>query len=120
MSGNVRRMAGGLNHLIGGGGVGMTILGAIDVNSVQVWAGALVAAGAVLWGFIREQKQRDFDNAEKRRLMQTLIEANVKAIEAGGQPPFPEVLQLVTGMSASAGVEVKQKPTGISGGSVAS
>jgi hypothetical protein len=104
---HLRRMAGHMNHVVGGGGVGLSILGAIDANTVQVWLGAIVAAAGVLWGLFREQKRKDFDDSERRRMMASLVEANVRAVEAGKLPPFPEVLELVTGMAGT----VKQKPT---------
>ena len=80
-----------------GGAFGMVeaVIGAVDLNTVQVWCGAAVAIGAAVWGFIRDQKRRDFESEERKKWIQTMVDANIEAAERGMPLPFPQLDSII-------------------------
>lgn len=57
------------NYLVASTGIGVSLKGVMDANAIQVWAGAIIAVAAVLWGFLRDQRRHDRveEHAEKSR-----------------------------------------------------
>lgn len=80
-----------LAHLTGYSATVSAIVGAIDLNTVQVWTGAIVAVGAAFWGFWRDQKRRDWEAEERKKWIGTMLEANIAAAEKGLPLPFPQL-----------------------------
>jgi len=83
------------SHLGSLGGAVWAIIGAIDANAVQLWGGVAVALMAALWSHVREQKRRDFDDGERRKMLQAMVDANIAAAGKGQSPPFPEVVEFL-------------------------
>jgi hypothetical protein len=106
-----KRVAESANHLVGGGAMVWSLLGAIDANAIQVWTGVIVVAIAGFWGLLRDQRRRDFDDTERRKLLKLLVAANVEAINAKKDKlPFPEVVTLlVKGHEGTGVIEIESK-----------
>ncbi len=81
----------GLPALGGTFGVVEAVIGAIDLNTVQVWCGAGVAVGAAIWGFFRDQRRRDFEAQERKKWIQTMVDANIEAARKQLPLPFPQL-----------------------------
>jgi len=83
------------SHVAATAGAGWALIGAVDANLVQLWGGVLIALMAALWGHLREQKRRDGDDAERRKLLKVLVDANEAAILANKPLPYPEIVTML-------------------------
>jgi hypothetical protein len=77
------------NKLVLGGSAMWAGISAVDANWLSAWAAALVAAAALVWAMVRDQRQKDRREARMERWEGTIQAIREETLKAGKPDPFP-------------------------------